>query len=105
MTFRPLTVARIDHQVNCDWRIWNKARPLLVFIGMKNIVSYSAVLTSRRFVGFLTVMALAALPALGAGSAKQPVEKGSDPSITIYNQGVELMLAKKFPQAEAKFEQ
>jgi tetratricopeptide (TPR) repeat protein len=105
MTFRPLTVARIDHQVNCDWRIWNKARPLLVFIGMKNIVSYSAVLTSRRFVGFLAVMALAALPALGAGSAKQPVGKGSDPSITVYNQGVELMLAKKFPQAEAKFEQ
>jgi tetratricopeptide (TPR) repeat protein len=72
---------------------------------MKNIVSYSAVLTSRRFVGFLAVMALAALPALGAGSAKQPVGKGSDPSITVYNQGVELMLAKKFPQAEAKFEQ
>jgi tetratricopeptide (TPR) repeat protein len=77
----------------------------LVFIGMKNIVSYSAVLTSRRFVGFLAVMALAALPALGAGSAKQPVGKGSDPSITVYNQGVELMLAKKFPQAQAKFEQ
>ena len=72
---------------------------------MKSIVSYSAVLTPSRFVGFVAAMALAALPALGAGSAKQPVQKDSDPSITVYNQGVELMLAKKFPEAQAKFEQ
>jgi len=72
---------------------------------MKSIVSYSAVLTPRRFIGFLAVMALAALPALGAGSAKQPVRKDGDPSITIYNQGVELMLAKQFAGAQAKFEQ
>jgi len=72
---------------------------------MKSIVSYSAVLTSSRFVGLVAVMAIAALPALGAGSAKQLVQKDSDPSITIYNQGVELMLAKKFPEAQAKFEQ
>jgi tetratricopeptide (TPR) repeat protein len=72
---------------------------------MKSIVSYSAVLTPSRFVGFVAVMALAALPVLGAGSAKQPVQKDSDPSITVYNQGVELMLAKKFPEAQAKFEQ
>src|SRR6201987_6193467 len=50
-------------------------------------------------------MALAALPAIGAGSAKQAVRKDSDPSITIYNQGVDLMLAKRFPDAQAKFEQ
>jgi outer membrane protein assembly factor BamD (BamD/ComL family) len=70
---------------------------------MKSIVSYSAVLTPSRFVGFVAVMAIAALPARGAGSAKQPVQKDSDPSITVYNQGVELMLAKKFPEAQARF--
>jgi len=72
---------------------------------MKSIVSYSAVLTPSRFVGFVVVMAIAASPALGAGSAKQLVQKDGDPSITVYNQGVELMLAKKFPEAQAKFEQ
>jgi tetratricopeptide (TPR) repeat protein len=72
---------------------------------MKSIVSYSAVLTPSRFVGLVAVMAIAALPALGAGSAKQLVQKDSDPSIAVYNQGVELMLAKKFPEAQAKFEQ
>jgi tetratricopeptide (TPR) repeat protein len=72
---------------------------------MKSIDSYSVVLNPSRFIGFLTLMALAALPALGAGSAKQVVQRDSDPSITVYNQGVELMLAKKFPEAQAKFEQ
>jgi tetratricopeptide (TPR) repeat protein len=72
---------------------------------MKSIVSYSAVLTPSRFVSFLTLMALATLPALGAGSAKQVVQKDSDPSIAVYNQGVDLMLAKRFPEAQAKFEQ
>jgi outer membrane protein assembly factor BamD (BamD/ComL family) len=72
---------------------------------MKSIVSYSAVLTPSRFVGLVAVMAIDALPALGAGSAKQLVQKDSDPSITVYNQGVELMWAKKFPEAQAKFEQ
>jgi tetratricopeptide (TPR) repeat protein len=72
---------------------------------MKNIVSFSAVLVASRFIGFVAVIALAVLPALGAGSAKQPVRKGSDSSITIYNQGVELMLAKQFAGAQAKFEQ
>jgi tetratricopeptide (TPR) repeat protein len=71
---------------------------------MKSIVSYSAALTPSRFAGFVALMALAALPAIAAGSAKQPVQKDSDPSITVYNQGVELMLAKKFPEAQAKFE-
>src|ERR1700722_19442814 len=72
---------------------------------MKSIVSYSAVVVASRFIGFVAVMALAALPALGAGSAKQPVRKNGDASITIYNQGVELMLDKQFAAAEAKFEQ
>jgi tetratricopeptide (TPR) repeat protein len=72
---------------------------------MKSIVSFSAVLVASRFIGFLAVITLAASPALGAGSAKQPVRKDGDPSITVYNQGVELMLAKQFAGAEAKFEQ
>ena len=72
---------------------------------MKSIVSFSAVVVAGRFIGFVAVIALAALPALGAGSAKQPVRKDGDPSITIYNQGVELMLAKQFAGAQAKFEQ
>jgi tetratricopeptide (TPR) repeat protein len=72
---------------------------------MKSIVSFSVVDVARRFIGFVAVMALAALPALGAGSAKQSVRKDGDSSITIYNQGVELMLAKQFVGAQAKFEQ
>ena len=72
---------------------------------MKRILSYSAVMAVKRCVGVVGVMALAALPAVGAGSAKQAVPKGSDPSIMIYNQGVELMLAKRFPEAQPKFEQ
>src|SRR5580700_4663737 len=72
---------------------------------MKSILPDSAVLAATRWIGFVAVMVLAALPAVGAGSAKQAVRKDSDPSITIYNQGVELMLAKKFLEAQAKFEQ
>jgi tetratricopeptide (TPR) repeat protein len=72
---------------------------------MKSILSDSAVFAAGRCIGFVAVMALAALPAIGAGSAKQAVRKDGDPSITIYNQGVELMLAKRFPEAQAKFEQ
>src|SRR5580692_4904933 len=72
---------------------------------MKIIVSDSAVFAASRCIGFVSVMVLAALPAVAAGSAKQAVRQDSDPSITIYNQGVELMLAKRFPEAQAKFEQ
>src|SRR5258707_4303706 len=72
---------------------------------MKSILPDSAVLAATRCIGFVAVMVLAALPAVGAGSAKQAVRKDTDPSITIYNQGVELMLAKRFPEAQAKFEQ
>src|SRR6202047_5693610 len=72
---------------------------------MKSILSHSAVMAVKRCVSVVALMALAALPAMGAGSAKQAVRKDSDPSITVYNRGVELMLAKKFPEAQAKFEQ
>ena len=72
---------------------------------MKSIVSESAVLAASRCIGFVSVTVLAAIPAVGAGSAKQAVRQDSDPSITIYNQGVELMLAKRFPEAQAKCEQ
>ena len=37
---------------------------------MKSIVSESAVLAASRCIGFLAAMILAALPAVGAGSAK-----------------------------------
>jgi hypothetical protein len=68
---------------------------------LKSILSDSAVLAASRCIGFVAVMVLAALPAIGAGSAKQALRKDSDPSITIYNQGVELMLAKRFLYADA----
>jgi len=68
---------------------------------MKSIVSYSAVLAASRCIGFVAVMVLATLPAIGAGSEKQAVRKNGDPAITIYNQGVELMLAKRFLYADA----
>src|SRR6202022_3348960 len=60
---------------------------------------------ASRCIGFVAIMVLAGPPAVGGGRAKQAVRKDSDPSITIYNQGVELMLAKRFPEAQAKFEQ
>src|ERR1700693_933622 len=72
---------------------------------MKSILPDSAVLAVNRCIGFVAVMVLAALPAVGAGSARQAVVKDSDPSIAIYNQGVELMLAKRFPAATAKLDQ
>src|SRR5580692_4415598 len=72
---------------------------------MKSILPDSAVLAATRCIGFVAVMVLAALPAVGAGSAKQAVRQDSDPSITIYNQGIDLMLAKRFSEAQAKFEQ
>ncbi len=68
---------------------------------MKSILSDSAVLAVSRCIGFVAVMVLATLPAIGAGSEKQAVRKNGDPAITIYNQGVELMLAKRFLYADA----
>jgi len=68
---------------------------------MKSILSDSAVLAASRCIGFVAVMVLATLPGIGAGSAKQAVREDSDPAITICNQGVELMLAKRFLYADA----
>jgi tetratricopeptide (TPR) repeat protein len=72
---------------------------------MKSILPNSGALAVSRCVAFVSVMLLAASPAVGAGSAKQAVRKDGDFSVTIYNQGVDLMLAKRFPEAQAKFEQ
>jgi hypothetical protein len=68
---------------------------------MKSILPDSAVLAASSCIRFVAVMVLAALPAIGAGSANQAVRKDSDPLITLYNQGVELMLAKRFLYADA----
>src|ERR1700730_2529160 len=72
---------------------------------MKSILPDSAVLAVNRCISFVAVMVLAALPAVGAGSAQQPGRKDSEPPLTIDNQDVELMLAKRCPEAQAKFEQ
>jgi hypothetical protein len=72
---------------------------------MKSTLSSSTVLSVNRCLGFVAAIALTVLQAVGAGTAKQAVRKDSDPSIMLYNQGVELMLAKRFREAQAKFEQ
>jgi tetratricopeptide (TPR) repeat protein len=55
------------------------------------------------------VAVVAVLPALGAGSApivsEPPAAKQESPAIVAYNQGVDLMKAKRFAQAQADFEQ
>jgi hypothetical protein len=53
---------------------------------MKSILFNSAILSVSRYVGLVAVIALAAVPAVGAGSAKQPVRKDSDSSITLYTE-------------------
>ncbi|MBV9391099.1 MAG: tetratricopeptide repeat protein, partial [Verrucomicrobia bacterium] len=72
---------------------------------MKSILSDSAFLVVNRCIGFGILIALSAMPAIGAGSAKQTVPGGGDQSIKVYNQGIDLMIAKRFPEAQAKFEQ
>jgi hypothetical protein len=69
---------------------------------MKSILSYSAVMAVKRCIGVVAVMALAALPAIGAGSAKQAVRKDSDPSITVYNLGVGIDVGKEVPGSRGK---
>ena len=68
----------------------------------------------KSFLSVCTVTAFTTLPAFGAGSAKMPVPaptsqlpqvKQENPAIKAYNEGVDLMQAKKFPQAQAKFEE
>jgi hypothetical protein len=48
---------------------------------MESILPDSAALAASRCIGFVAFLALAALLAVGAGSAKQAVRKDSDPSI------------------------
>jgi hypothetical protein len=69
---------------------------------MKSILSDSAVLAVIRCIGLPAVMALSALPAVGAGSAKQAVRKDSDPSITVYNQGCRIDVGKEIPRSTGK---
>jgi Tfp pilus assembly protein PilF len=65
----------------------------------------------KRLLRFCAVAAMAALPAFGAGSGSagsssdQPVVKAESPAVTVYNQGVDLMNAKQFTQAQGKVEQ
>jgi tetratricopeptide (TPR) repeat protein len=68
---------------------------------------------TKSLLGACTITALAVLPAFGAGSGsmKPPANQGfpqvkqENPAIKAYNEGVDLMKAKKFAQAQAKFEQ
>jgi tetratricopeptide (TPR) repeat protein len=86
---------------------------------------------TRHFPVICLISALAALPALGAGSApmdeptaketpapkekpaakekpttkEKPAAKQESSSVSVYNEGLALMQAKRFAQAEKKFEQ
>jgi Flp pilus assembly protein TadD len=60
--------------------------------------------------GFCAIAVMTAIPALGAGSGSagssgQPVVKQESPAVKLYNEGVQLMRAKQFAQAQLKFEQ
>jgi tetratricopeptide (TPR) repeat protein len=69
-------------------------------------------LLTKSLLAVSTFTALMVLPAFGAGSgslnppANQsiPQVKQENPAIKAYNEGVDLMKAKKFAQAQAKFE-
>src|SRR5437868_3614429 len=71
----------------------------------------SSITKSLLSVSLVSVLTI--LPALGAGSgsinppAAQgfPPTKKENPATKSYNEGVDLMKAKKFAQAQAKFEQ
>ena len=73
--------------------------------------------TLKIFLSTCAMTTMAIFPAFGAGSGpiNQPSEgfpqtqgfpqiKQENPAIKAYNEGVDLMKAKKFPQAQAKFE-
>jgi tetratricopeptide (TPR) repeat protein len=66
---------------------------------------------TRSLLGICTFTALTALPLFGAGSEKVPTPttgpqaKQESPAIKAYNEGVDLMQAKQFAKAQAKFEQ
>jgi tetratricopeptide (TPR) repeat protein len=66
----------------------------------------------KNFSGVCAITALTILPAFGAGSGSMnppaaqgfPQVKQEDPAIKAYNEGVDLMKAKQFAKAQAKFE-
>jgi tetratricopeptide (TPR) repeat protein len=68
---------------------------------------------TKCLLGVSAISTLAILPAFGAGSGSMnppatqgfPQVKQENPAIKAYNEGVDLMKAKKFAQAQAKFEQ
>jgi Flp pilus assembly protein TadD len=64
----------------------------------------------KRPLSLCALIALATLPAPGAGSGSagssgQPVVKQESPAVRAYNEGIDLMRAKRFAQAQQKFEQ
>ena len=64
----------------------------------------------KRFLSICAVAAMAVLSGFGAGSGDagtsgEPVVKRESPAVRAYNEGVELMKAKRFAQAQGKFEQ
>ena len=62
----------------------------------------------KGLLGVCAVSAITTLPLFGAGSGKVPTPspqaKQENPAIKAYNEGVDLMKAKEFAQAQAKFE-
>jgi len=66
---------------------------------------------TRNLLGICTFTALTTLPLFGAGSEKiptpatSPQAKQQNPAINAYNEGVDLMQAKQFAKAQAKFEE
>jgi tetratricopeptide (TPR) repeat protein len=72
-----------------------------------SFVSFSPM---KYLLGFVAVITMAILPALGAGSGNagssgEPVRKKESPAVASYNEGVDLMKEKQFAQAEIKFQQ
>jgi tetratricopeptide (TPR) repeat protein len=67
----------------------------------------------KSFFGVFAIASLAVLPAFGAGSGSInppavqgfPQVKQENPAIKAYNEGVDLMKAKQFAKAQAKFEE
>jgi tetratricopeptide (TPR) repeat protein len=60
--------------------------------------------------GLLAIFTMATLPVHGAGSGSagmsgQPVVREESPAVTAYNDGVKLLQAKQYQQAQAKFEE
>src|SRR5258707_10643356 len=68
---------------------------------------------TKSLSGICAITALAVLPAFGAGSGSInppsnqgfPQIKQENPAIKAYNEGVDLMKAKQFAKAQAKFEE